>query len=195
MTFSPYIPFIVLFILVVGSLFSSENREAARFMTILLVINALMIPWQINTEASKDLTPDFAIFFLVLSFSFLFLIFYNSNNKKIFLKLALVNVALGGVHILYIMSFIEEFNTAQWYLSSGLLFFYFKYNILQICLTIYMIILFGQSGIKGISNGLDKLFKPNPSRHYTNGVHNFHGVVVSSSDRHCKENKIHKKGI
>jgi len=194
-TFSPYIPFIVLFILVVGSLFSSENREAARFMTILLVINALMIPWQINTEASKDLTPDFAIFFLVLSFSFLFLIFYNSNNKKIFLKLALVNVALGGVHILYIMSFIEEFNTAQWYLSSGLLFFYFKYNILQICLTIYMIILFGQSGIKGISNGLDKLFKPNPSRHYTNGVHNFHGVVVSSSDRHCKENKIHKKGI
>jgi len=164
-------------------------------MTILLFINALMIPWQINTEASKDLTPEFAIFLLSVGFSFLFIIFYNLNKQKIFLKLALVNVALGGVHLLYIMSFIGEFNTAEWYLSSGLTFFFFKYNILQIVLTIYMIILFGQSGIKGLSNGLGTIFKPNPRRNYINSVHNFNGVVVSSSNNNCKENKVHKKGV
>lgn len=119
----------------------------------------------------------------------LFLAFYQTENKKILFKISSVFVLLSGTHILCIMTYIKPIRELSWYHPSTFDLFYWYYGEIQIVLTLYMITLFGKSGIAGFRDVRDRIrmFRLEPSAEHSMGLSNLHVCVSANSSIGYKE--------
>lgn len=176
------------------SLHNNEYKTAALLILFWNIVIFTMLETIYGISASGDLLGIFFVAIIGISMTFIFLVFYQTEQSKILLKLAAITSLVSGANLLCIMTY-KPMRDISWYYAPIFDNFYSYYAELQIVLTLYMISLFWKSGIMGLSNGLDKIFRPITAGKYTHRIHNFHGGVVNNGDHHCKENKIHKKGI
>jgi len=182
----------------VASLHMKEYKTAAILIILWSSVIFIILDAVYSISASGSLAGVFFVFIIASLLSLILLAFYKTEKHTILLKLSTALIVSSAVNILCIMTFIATIRDTFWYYAPFFDLFYWHYGELQIVLTLYMISLFWKSGIMGLSNGLDKIFRPNPTGKYINSVHNFHGGVVTDSNSSCKEvaqeNKIHKKG-
>lgn len=194
-----YIFSIALTLFGVSSLSIVKYRTASFLIVFWNVIIFTMRDIVYDISAAGSLFGIFFILFISMMMTLIFTVFYQAEQNKILLRLSIASSLLSATHLLFIMTYIKLIRELWWYNTPIFDFFYWNYANVQIVLTLYMISLFWKSGIMGLSNGLDKIFRHNSTRKYINSLINFHGVVVINCDSNCdrstQKNKVHKKGI
>jgi len=145
---------ILLTLLAVFSLSKDSYRSASIGVIFWNVIIFLMTSSIYLFLESGSLLGMFFVLSLSLIMSFIFLGLYQKESEKILLKMSTVSAAFSFTHLLCIMTFMAEMRDMWWYYSPVFDLFYWNYGEMQIVLTIYMITLFGRSGIMGLRNEL-----------------------------------------
>jgi len=179
------------------ALFSVSNDEYRGGAIVLLsaqIVSILATYRLIELAENGSVVGAFFAAGLNMIISFVLITFHDTSNKFI-LKLASASALFTLTHMLYIMTWIEPIRGVSWYYSPFFDLFYHGYGGLQIVLTLYMISLFWESGLLGLSNGFNKVFRPSATRKYVMDVSGFHDNLLNHSDSHCEEITIHKKSV
>lgn len=188
-----YILLVTLTLLGVFSLSMGNYRTASILVILWSFISFTMNGVVEGISASGSLVGIFFVAIISMIMALMFLVFYQTEYKKILLKLSVASSVLSVTNLLCIMTYIKPIREMWWYHSPTFDLFYWNYGELQIVLTIYMITLFGKSGIMGLTNGF------NATRKYINSLRNLYGGMVDNSNSYCEEvaqkNEIYKKGI
>jgi len=190
-----YIGPVVLLVVAFLSLSIDWARRASLVVIVSQGINILVMKSLVESASNSNIIGAFFATIMTMVITLYCLNHYKSSSQKILLKLATVNALFTGAHMLYIMSFIKIIVKSSWYLPMGLDFFYWNYANIQIILTLYMVSIFWKSGIMGLSNGFNTIFRLNRTREHVDNVFSFNGSLLNNSNSYCEESKIHKKGI
>lgn len=149
MTEFNYIAPSILLVFAFFSIFYEPYRWAALIITSAQSFNFLLMDKWEAAQAAGSL--DGVFFFATLSISVMLsmVLRYTRDKKDIYLSFARCAGLMGVTHILYISSFSSNFFDT---FTAPLTLLYNNYYVIQLLLTIYMICLFGKSGITGMDN-------------------------------------------
>lgn len=193
-----YILFSILLIMALSSVSNDEYRGGAIVLLSAQIVSILATYRLIELAENGSVVGAFFAAGQNMMISFVLIVFHDMT-KTFILKLATASALFTCAHMLYIMTHIEPIRELWWYHSPIFDLFYWGYGGLQIVLTLYMISLFWESGLTGLSNGFNKVFRPNPARKYVVDVSGFHDNLFSNNNSYYKEvvqeNKSYKKGI
>jgi len=196
-----YIAPSILLILCLFSLWSFEHKVAG-----VIVIVAQSISFLIDGKVSilyneGILYGGLGVIILSASVSYAYLWFYDRDKHKILLKMGLVSLLFTVIHFFYVTGYIVDKNV-----FSG--FVYHQYQNIQFILYLYMISLFGWSGIMGIYREVYKLFNFNKPRETiissygdcsdnssTNGIMGKQDKIRFKIKRTTKKNRTRNKGF
>ncbi len=144
-----YIAPSVLLVFAFFSIFYEPYRWAALIITFAQSFNFLLMDkWQaLASSGSLDGVFFFATLSILVMLSMV--LRYTKDKKDIYLSFARCAGLMGITHILYISSFNPSFFDV---FTVPLTLLYNNYYVIQLLLTIYMICLFGKSGITGMDN-------------------------------------------
>jgi len=144
-----YIAPSILLVFSLFSIFYEPYRWAALIITSAQSFNFLLMDkWEAAANAGL---LDGVFFFATLSILVMLsmVLRHTKDKKKIYLSFARCAGLMGITHILYISSFNKTFFDI---FTNPLILLYNNYYVIQLLLTIYMICLFGKSGITGMDN-------------------------------------------
>lgn len=153
-----YIAPSILMILCLFSLWSEPHYLAGAVVLISQSISFL-IDGKVSLLYSEDnLYGGLGVILISAIVSFAYLGIYDRKKHKILFKMGITSLVFTILHFLYVITWMPEIRALFWY--NPLIFdqAYHQYQPIQFILYLYMITLFGRSGIMGIYHGVFRFF-------------------------------------
>lgn len=146
-----YIAPVILMILCLFSLWSKPHYFAGAVVLISQSVSFLIDDKVSTLYSESNLYGGFGVVVLSAIVSFIYLNLYDREKHKTLFKMGLVSLVFTILHFFYVTGYIVDKNAFSGFIAI-------QYENIQFILYLYMISLFGWSGIMGIYHGVIRVF-------------------------------------